>query len=306
MSLHHRKDHTHGHQSANRQALFIAFLMIFGFMIVEAIGGLLTNSLALLSDAGHMLSDAAALFLSLLAMWFATKPPSAEKTYGYHRFEILAAFINGVTLALISFYILWEAYKRLQDPPTVASTGMITIAAIGLVVNMIAAYVLMKGDTSHNLNMRSAFLHVIGDLIGSIGAVAAGILMLWFEWYWADPIISAVIAILILVSAWRVTRDSVHVLMEGTPKHISLQNLRESLSQLAGVKDVHDLHVWTVTSGFTALSCHLVIDETMNSQHLLQSARRLLQKEFGIEHSTLQLEKGQLCGQEDICEEDYV
>lgn len=306
MSLHHRKDHPHGHQSANRQALFIAFLMIFGFMIVEAIGGLLTNSLALLSDAGHMLSDAAALFLSLLAMWFATKPPSAEKTYGYHRFEILAAFINGVTLALISFYILWEAYKRLQDPPTVASTGMITIAAIGLVVNMIAAYVLMKGDTSHNLNMRSAFLHVIGDLIGSIGAVAAGILMLWFEWYWADPIISAVIAILILVSAWRVTRDSVHVLMEGTPKHISLQNLRESLSQLAGVKDVHDLHVWTVTSGFTALSCHLVIDETMNSQHLLQSARRLLQKEFGIEHSTLQLEKGQLCGQEDICEEDYV
>lgn len=305
MSHHHgsveKHDHSH-HSHTNRKALFIAFLMIFGFMIIEAVGGVLTNSLALLSDAGHMLSDAGALALSLLAMWFASRPPSASKTFGYHRFEILAALINGVTLVLISIYIFWEAFKRFQQPPTVASGGMITIATIGLIVNITAAFILMKGDTHGNLNMRSAFLHVIGDLLGSIGAIAAGTVMLLFQWYWADPVISAVIAALILISAWRVTSDSVHVLMEGTPKNVSLHRLNQSLLNLSGVKEVHDLHVWTVTSGFLSLSCHLVVDGTADNQQVLRTAKHMLQDKFGIEHSTLQLEDGRLCEGDEICE----
>lgn len=298
MSHHH--DHRHG--EGNQRALLIALTLITSFMIVETVGGLLTNSLALLSDAGHMLSDAGALFLSLLAMRLASRPPSASKTYGYHRFEILAAFINGVTLAIISFYIFWEAFKRIQQPPAVVSGGMIIVAIIGLIVNIVAAMVLMKGDTSGNLNMRSAFLHVIGDLLGSIGAIVAGMMMLLFKWYWVDPVISCVIALLILISAWRVTSDSVHVLMEGTPKHLSLQSISQSLRNQPGVAEIHDLHIWTVTSNFPALSCHVVVDGTVDNQQLLRSARQMLRKEFGIEHSTLQLEDGRLCHVDETCE----
>lgn len=300
MSDHHA--HGHHHTKTNRKALFIAFLTIFGFMVVEAIGGWLTGSLALLSDAGHMFSDAAALFLSLTAMRIAARPPSAAKTYGYHRVEILAAFINGLTLAVISFAIFWEAYERIQQPPVIMSSGMLVVAVVGLIVNVMAAYVLMKGDTKGNLNVRSAFLHVVGDLFGSLGAITAGTLMLLFGWYWADPLVSALIAAFILWSGLRVLRDSVHVLMEGTPKHLSLQKLSDSLISLSGVKEVHDLHVWTVTSGFTALSCHLVVDEAVNSQRLLRTAKQVLHDEYGIEHCTLQLETGKLCDEENICE----
>lgn len=293
------------HPDMNRRALIMTLILISSFMVVEVVGGILTQSLALLSDAGHMFSDAAALLFSLLAISLAKKPPSAAKTYGYHRLEILAAFINGIILAVVSIYILWEALQRFQTPPQVASTGMLAVAAAGLVVNVIAALVLMRGETNHNLNMRSAFLHVIGDLFGSLGAVVAGLLMLFYQWYWADPLLSMMISLLILVSAWRVTRDSIHVLMEGTPSHISLHNLHDSLLDLTGVKEVHDLHVWTVTSGFTALSCHLVIDETADSQQLLHVAKSLLEQDYGIQHSTLQVERGRLC-EKGICERHKV
>ena len=293
---HHHHDHSHHHghhhhgKGANKQALFLSLLIITAFLIVEVIGGFLTNSLALLSDAGHMLSDSSALLLSLLAMNFAARPPSPTKTYGFHRFEILAALANGVTLCLISLYIFWEAYHRLLAPPEVSSLSMMTIAFVGLLANIAAAYVLMRGDIKNNLNMRSAFLHVLGDMLGSAGAIVAGLLMWQFEWYIADPIISIIVGILIIASAWRITKDSVNVLMEGTPSSIDTGRVTTSLQAIPGVIEVHDLHIWTVTSGFDSLSCHLHVQDEVVSYDVLNRALHLLKEDFGITHATIQIE----------------
>ncbi|MGM0826666.1 MAG: cation diffusion facilitator family transporter [Bacillota bacterium] len=281
-------DHNHGHNQ-NKKALLISFLFIFTFMIVEVIGGIVTNSLALLSDAGHMLSDAAALGLSLAAFYIGEKASDKGKTYGYKRFEILAAFINGITLILVSLYIFWEAYHRFIDTPMV-SPGMMVIAIIGLVVNIIVAWILMRGDTEHNLNVRSAFLHVLGDMLGSVGAIAAGLLIYFFNWNLADPIASVMVAILIVISGWRVTKDSIHILMEGSPKGIDTEEVKNSMSAIPGVIEVHDLHVWCITSGFTALSCHVVVENEVNRDTILLRLSACLEQEFGIHHSTIQVE----------------
>jgi cobalt-zinc-cadmium efflux system protein len=281
-------DHSHGHNQ-NKKALLISFLFIFTFMIVEVIGGIITNSLALLSDAGHMLSDAAALGLSLAAFYIGEKASDKGKTYGYKRFEILAAFINGLTLILVSLYIFWEAYHRFIDTPMV-SPGMMVIAIIGLVVNIIVAWILMRGDTEHNLNVRSAFLHVLGDMLGSVGAIAAGLLIYFFNWNLADPIASVMVAILIVISGWRVTKDSIHILMEGSPKGIDTEVVKNSLAAAPGVIEVHDLHVWCITSGFTALSCHVVVGNEVNRDTILLRLSAYLEEEFGIHHSTIQVE----------------
>jgi cobalt-zinc-cadmium efflux system protein len=281
-------DHNHGHNQ-NKKALLVSFLFIFTFMIVEVIGGIVTNSLALLSDAGHMLSDAAALGLSLAAFYIGEKASDKGKTYGYKRFEILAAFINGITLILVSLYIFWEAYHRFIDTPMV-SPGMMVIAIIGLVVNIIVAWILMRGDTEHNLNVRSAFLHVLGDMLGSVGAVAAGLLIYFFNWNLADPIASVMVAILIVISGWRVTKDSIHILMEGSPKGIDTEEVKNSMSAIPGVIEVHDFHVWCITSGFTALSCHVVVENEVNRDTILLRLSACLEQEFGIHHSTIQVE----------------
>lgn len=281
-------DHSHGHNQ-NKKALLISFLFIFTFMIVEVIGGIVTNSLALLSDAGHMLSDAAAIGLSLAAFYIGEKASDKGKTYGYKRFEILAAFINGITLILVSLYIFWEAYHRFMDTPVV-SPGMMVIAIIGLVVNIIVAWILMRGDTEHNLNVRSAFLHVLGDMLGSVGAIAAGLLIYFFNWNLADPIASVMVAILIVISGWRVTKDSIHILMEGSPKGIDTEEVKNSLAAAPGVIEVHDLHVWCITSGFTALSCHVVVGSEVNRDTILLQLSAYLEEEFGIHHSTIQVE----------------
>ncbi|WP_282138188.1 cation diffusion facilitator family transporter [Rossellomorea aquimaris] len=281
-------DHSHGHNQ-NKKALLISFLFIFTFMIVEVIGGIVTNSLALLSDAGHMLSDAAALGLSLAAFYIGEKASDKGKTYGYKRFEILAAFINGITLLLVSLYIFWEAYHRFKDTPVV-SPGMMVIAIIGLIVNIIVAWILMRGDTEHNLNVRSAFLHVLGDMLGSVGAIAAGLLIYFFNWNLADPIASVMVAILIVISGWRVTKDSIHILMEGSPKGIDMEDVKNSLAAAPGVIEVHDLHVWCITSGFTALSCHVVVGNEVNRDTILLRLSAYLEEEFGIHHSTIQVE----------------
>jgi len=288
---HHHHDHGHHHHhSNNKRVLLISFLLIFTFMIVEVIGGILTNSLALLSDAAHMLSDAFALGLSLFAFKLSEKVSNSNKTYGYKRFEILAAFINGITLLVISLYIFWEAYHRFLEPPNVSGT-MLWIAVIGFLVNVIVALILIKGgDTKNNLNLRSALLHVLGDLLGSVGAIIAGLLILFFDWNIADPIASVIVAVLILVSGYRVTSDSVHILMEGTPTHLSFTDIEKSLTNLQGVLNIHDLHVWTITSGFPALSCHLVVEEHTDRDELLKKAAKLLEEEFSIEHSTIQIE----------------
>ncbi|WP_164669194.1 cation diffusion facilitator family transporter [Virgibacillus doumboii] len=282
----HNHDH---HHTDNTKVLFWSFIAIASFMVVEVIGGIVTNSLALLSDAGHMLSDAAALGLSLLAFKIGEKNVTRNKTYGYKRFEIIAAFINGITLIVISLYIGYEAFHRFVDPPNV-SAGMMIIASIGLVINLVVAWILMRGDSEENLNVRSALLHVFGDLLGSIGAIVAGILIYFFSWYIADPIASVLVAILILISGIRITKDSVHVLMEGKPENINMDEVKEALSGLDGVNDVHDLHIWSITSGFPSLSCHLVVDDTIKRDTVLTKANDMIEEQFQISHSTIQIE----------------
>ncbi|MFB5674019.1 cation diffusion facilitator family transporter [Paenibacillus terreus] len=292
---HGHHDHAHAHMPNNKKGLAIALIITTGIMFLEFFGGLVTNSLALLSDSGHMLSDAGALALSLVAMFMSAKAPSAKKTYGFYRFEILAALLNGVALFVIAGFIIWEAYQRFFEPPTVASGSMMVIAFIGLFANLLSAWFLMrKSDVKENINVRSAYLHVLGDALGSVGAIAAGLIMSLTSWYVADPIISVLVALLILKSAWGVIQNAIHILMEGTPAGVDSAQVRETLMQVDGVVDVHDLHIWTITSGMNSLSCHLVIADQKDPQAVLQQALRLIEQKFNITHATIQVEDGQL------------
>ena len=289
----------------NQKILLISFIIIASYMIIEAIGGFVTNSLALLSDAGHMLSDAISLAIALIAFQLAKKASNYGKTYGYKRFEILAAVLNGVTLILVALYIFYEAIQRFNNPPEVGTTGMLIISSIGLIVNIVVAGIMFKGaDTEENLNMRGAYLHVISDMLGSIGAIIAGLLILFFGWGWADPLASVIVAILVLRSGFKVTAASVHVLMEGTPKDIEVDHLVKILSKSEEVLSVHDLHVWTITSGLNALSCHLVVrgDYTIEeSTVLLKEIEHQLAHE-SIQHVTIQLEAAsQFHGDDLLC-----
>lgn len=272
-------------------------------MIVEAIGGVLTNSLALLSDAGHMLSDAVSLGVALLAFTFGEKQADYNRTFGYKRFEILAAVFNGVTLIVIAVVIFFEAIQRFINPPEIASVGMLTIGLIGLLVNIFIAWLMMsKGDTEENLNLRAAFLHVLGDMLGSIGAVIAGLLILFFNWGWADPLASLFVAIIILGSGFRVTKDAIQVLMEGTPRNINIGEVIEIIEETPEVISIHDLHVWSITSGVNALSCHAVVNRNLTveqSQDVLEQIERKL-KGKGIGHVTIQVESKQHVHDESI------
>lgn len=300
-------DHSHTHNT-NKKALMIGFVITTAYMIIEAIGGWITNSLALLSDAGHMLSDSISLGVGVAAFALGGKAADASKTFGYKRFEVLAALFNGVTLTLISIYIFYEAYHRFADPPDVASGGMLIIASIGLVVNLTVAWVLNRsGDTKENLNVRAAFLHVLGDLLGSVGAIIAALLIIFFSWGWADPLASIIVAILVLISGWRVTRDSFHVLMEGTPYNMDLDEVKLVIESTPGVTRVHDLHVWSITSGQNALSCHAVVDGRLSvreSEQLVQAIEKKL-KEKSIGHATIQMESEDCpCEESLICKND--
>lgn len=288
----HHHLHHHGHdREGNKKGLLYALVITTSIMLLEFVGGLVTGSLALLSDSGHMLSDAAALLLSLAAMHISSRPASPRKSFGFHRFEILAALFNGLTLAVIAGFIIWEAIRRFQAPPEVASGTMMLIAAAGLAANLASAWALMrKGDVKHNVNLRSAFLHVIGDALGSVGAIAAGLLMLAFGWYLADPIISVLVSLLILRSAWGMMQRTIHILMEGAPEGIDHEQLKQALLSIEGVQDVHELHIWTITSGFDSLSCHLRIGDGQDSQQILQRAIRILEDEFRIRHAAIQVE----------------
>jgi len=287
----HGHSHSHGHaHTNNKKALFWAFLLIATFMVVEVVGGVITNSLALLSDAGHMLSDAAALGLSLFAMKLGERKATQSKTYGYKRFEIIAAALNGLTLIIISIYIFVEAYHRFTDPPQVQSMGMLAISVIGLIVNIIAAWILMSGDKDENLNVRSAFLHVLGDMLGSVGAITAALLIYFFDWGLADPIASVAVAILIIISGWRVTKESFHVLMEGTPEQIDVNEVKDEIMKIPEVKDMHDVHIWSITSGVLMLSGHIAVKGEGAHDRVLHKAQKLLHDRFGIDHSTLQVE----------------
>ncbi|MDA2137782.1 cation diffusion facilitator family transporter [Bacillus cereus group sp. Bc256] len=281
--------HDHGH-SKNKKALLFAFLLTTSFMIAEVIGGFVTNSLALLSDAGHMLSDAVSLALSLLAFKLGEKTATAAKTYGYKRVEMLAALCNGVVLIVISIYIFIEAIRRFTEPVEIASNGMLIIAVLGLLINILSAWILMRGgDVKGNLNLRSAFLHVLGDLLGSVGAIIAALLIKFFGWTAADAIASILVSILVIISGWRVTRDTVHILMEGAPQHINVEEVKSTLLNIPVVKEVHDLHIWSVTSDFQVLTCHLIIKGN-ETQSVLKEATDVLKEKFHVEHVTIQVE----------------
>ncbi|MFA7744091.1 cation diffusion facilitator family transporter [Salinicoccus roseus] len=278
----HSHNHTHG---ANKKVLLISFIIITSYMIVEAIGGYLTNSLALLADAGHMLSDAISLGIALLAFTLGAKVANHSKTYGYKRFEIMAAVLNGLTLIIVALYIFYEAIGRFQNPPEVASTGMLIIATIGLLVNILVAWMMMRGgDVEENLNMRGAYLHVISDMLGSVGAIIAALLIIFFGWEWADPLASVIVAVLVLRSGYFVTKSGLHVLMEGTPEDVDMDDVVETIQNKKGIEGVHDLHVWSITSGLNALSCHAVVNERMS---IAESERLLRQIEHDLEHQNI-------------------
>lgn len=331
-NAHDHNDHV-GQSAVSRdtkgyqQTLLISFIIITSYMFIEAIGGWLTGSLALLSDAGHMLSDAIALGATLIAFKIGEKAATHQKTFGYKRFEILVATVNGSTLIVIALMIFYEAIKRFNSPPEIATQGMLIIATIGMLINILVAWLMHRsqrsGDehshSSHtsnqshshdtdaaksannakpnnkepvNLNMQSAYLHVLSDLLGSVAAIIAALLMIGFGWVWADAIASVIVAALILISGYRVVRRSVHILMEGTPSHISLVDIEQKLLAHPQIKAVHDLHIWSITSGLNALSCHVVVDGDMSiheSSVLIASLEKSLLM-LGIHHATIQIE----------------
>ncbi len=281
--------HADGRTARNRRRLSIVLVLTFIYMLAEAIGGWWTGSLALLADAGHMLTDVAALALALTALWFSSRPATPSKTFGYYRLEILAAFVNGVALVLISLLIFYEAYERWANPPAVKSGVMMIIATGGLVINLACAWIL-HGDHEIDLNVRGAWLHIMGDALGSLGAIVAGALMMLYGWYKADPLFSVVISLLIVWSSWKLIRESVNVLLEGTPAHINLAAVEEAILETDGVEDVHDLHIWTITSGREALSAHVIHRERTVQPLLLKELRAKLHDRFGVDHLTIQME----------------
>jgi len=289
---HHHDGHDHAHTGLERGAegrRLTWVLVITGlFMVAEVVGGIVSQSLALLADAGHMFTDVGALALSLVAMRLAQRPPSERKTYGYVRLEILAALVNGATLLLIAGLIIFEAWQRLRDPVEIDGVVMLTVAALGLAVNIVGA-LLLHSHAHDNLNVRGAYLHVLGDLLGSVGAIGAGVIILTTGWTPADPIISVVIALLILFSSWRLVREAADVLLEAVPAHIEMDEVLADLRGIEGLEDMHDLHVWTLTSGFVALSAHGVIDDPTHHTRILEEVRDRM-KRHGIEHVTFQLE----------------
>lgn len=275
------------HDEARR--LNWALAISAAYFFAEVIAGFATNSLALLSDAGHMLSDVGAMALSLFAFRMAARPATHSSTYGYHRAEILAALFNGLTLWLIVGVIFTAAYNRFFNPPQVESFGMMVVAFLGLLVNIAAGLILHHGH-HHNLNMRGAFLHVVSDAVGSVGAIVAGLVMLTTGWYLADPLISVFIGILVLFSSWNLVKDSVSVLMQSVPKGIRLDEVRATIEAVDGVAKVHDLHVWAVTSDIYTLSAHAVVENGGDFHDVLDGIEITLKERFNIEHTTIQLE----------------
>jgi cobalt-zinc-cadmium efflux system protein len=261
-------------------------------LVVEVIGGLVAHSLALLADAGHMLTDVAALGLAWFIAWFSQQPSTPQKTYGYLRWEILAALLNGSTLLAVSAWIIVEAVIRLRHPTEVASGLMLVVAGASVVANVASAWVLHAGS-GESLNQRGAYLHVLGDLLGSVGAVVAALVIHFTGWLGADPLASIIMTVLIVRGSWRIVRESVDILLESTPSHISLESVREQLVAIPGIESVHDLHVWTVTPGMVAMSAHAMVREPDRQQHVLEHVHDAMRL-FGIDHITIQLERREM------------
>ena len=286
-------DHTRELRGKSKRSLVTTLVLITGYMVAEVVGGILSGSLALLADAGHMLTDAASIGLALLAMHVAERPPSARRTFGYRRIEILAALLNALTLWLIAAWVVVEAWHRFRDVPDVDGGLMLSIGAVGLVVNVVAAWVLHR-SAEDSVNVEGAFRHVMADLLGSVGVVVSGGLVWAFGWTLADPILSVVIGVLILLSTWRLLAKVVHVLLEGAPDHVDVSRLCRELQKVEGVVEVPDIHVWTIAEGYDALSAHVLVDPDYPSSRLepvLRRLRAIVSRDFGIHHVTIQVEQ---------------
>ena len=289
---------SHDHTNEIKENRFVLALALTGLIfLAEFIGGFWTHSLALLSDSAHVFLDAFALGLSYLAIRAAKLPADDNHTYGFHRMQVLAAFINGATLFLIAFEILREAWNRFQNPEAVSAGPMLVIAVIGLIVNLIVAFTLSKHDHD-DLNTRSAFLHVLGDALASVGVIAVGVILLFVDWFWLDPLVSVMIGILILFSSGRVLKESIHILAEGMPEGMTATSIAESMRKVTGVSQVHDLHVWTVAPGYIALSAHVTIEDQVLSQtaEMMTALKETLHEGYEIQHTTIQFECTN-CGQ---------
>jgi len=285
-------DHSHdghGHRSGSRRALTITLALTAVYAVAEVVGGLLTGSLALLADAAHMLSDSLSIAVALAAVWLAGKPATVTRTFGYKRAEILAALFNGVSLVAVSIWIFIEAGRRLGDPPEVLGGPLLAIAIGGLLVNVAAAWILHRGGDD-SLNVSAALRHVIADLLGSVGVIVAALLILLTGWELADPLVSILIGVLVLFSSWGVLRDSVQILLEASPRGIDVPELGRAMVETEGVVEVHDLHVWTITSGFAALAAHVLVESETDCHDKRRELERVLHDRFGLEHTTLQVD----------------
>lgn len=291
---HHNHDHTHTYSHGSlrergRSRLRIVLVLTSLFFVAEVLGGLWTNSLALLSDAGHMLSDMFALGLSLFAFWLSSREPSPTKTYGYYRFEVVAAFINGVLLILIALWIFGEAYSRFQQPAAIKSVPMLVIAILGLLINLLGIYLLHEIGAK-NINIKGALFHLVGDAAGSVGAIAAALAIYLTGWTFFDPLVSILIGALIIYSAWRLLWDVVNILMQGVPPHIDLDSIRVEMLSVDGVVGLCDLHLWSLTSEVESLSAHVVVEDMGRNKEILEKLTCLIRDRFGINHVTLQIE----------------
>lgn len=284
----------HAHLSGMRNESKSKMLMVLGltslYMVIEVIAAYYTHSLALMADAGHMLSDVGSILLALLAFWFSARPATPGKTYGYYRSEILAGLINGVLLVGISLFILFESYHRLINPPEVMTAPMLMVALLGLVINLISVKLLGK-LAEHSVNVRAAYLEVLGDLLATFAVIIASLIMMFSKWYIADALVSGAIGLLILPRTWLLLTECTNILMEGTPGHINLSDLRQSMLKVPGVVDVHDIHVWTITSGLDAMSGHVTISKEHMADQVLLEITQIAQGQFGIHHTTIQVEQ---------------
>ncbi|MBI2496322.1 MAG: cation transporter [Candidatus Omnitrophica bacterium] len=282
----------HSHQrpkSEGPQGLLIALGLTLAMMVIEFIAGWVSGSLALFADAWHMLTDASMLALSSFAAWFSVRPATSQKTYGYYRMEVLAAFANGVSLWLVVIWIYARAIQRLHHPLMVSSGPMMTVAMVGLLVNLLSAWVLRKGRVS-NLNIQGAWLNVMSDALGSVGVIVAGALIRRYGWMTADPIASMVIGILIAVTSWKLVTQAVNILLEGTPGHLRIHDIVQAMRTIPGIHEVHDIHLWTITTGMDAMSGHVSVEDMARSAEILSGLSALLSQRFGITHTTFQLE----------------
>ncbi len=300
----HSHSHSHGHhhdlRNESKKGMLTVLGMTAAYMLIEVVTGLMTHSLAMFADAGHMLSDVGALLLGLLAVWFSSKPATPGKTYGYYRSEILAGFFNALALVALSLIILFEAYRRFSNPPEVHGVPVLIVAALGLGMQLLSLK-LLKKSADASINARAAYLEILGDSLASVGVIVSSLIIIFTKWYAADPIISGLIGLAILPRTWLLLSECVNILMEGTPGRIDLSSLRKSITAVEGVLDVHDVHVWTITSGLDAMSGHILIDNRAPAEEVLTRVTKILNDDFDLHHTTIQVEQLECKGTGESC-----